>query len=339
MLKNYFNIAWRNLRKTRLYSFVNIIGLTIGITSCILIALYIETEWSFDRFHKNADRIVRVTMEYSNGGTVGQFATTGTKVGPQFRRSFPAVTAFARTFKYPRVVRYGDKVFDEKNFLYADSSFFSIFSFKLFKGNLTSVLSVPHQLVITESMARKYFGAEDPVGKTLLVANSDYFTGNRCSSGCTRKFADAFRFYCLLYQSRRIKIGGLVDGQRHHLSFVKPSGSDSPAQGTDCYLYEDSGCAQGSKGGGKRLPLLPPGTVDKSTSLFFLRRLRTQREHYLYLYSGSDCPADSIHRLRELYQSRYGTVCRQKRRDQRPQSIGSPPLGTYSCSIWVNQPC
>ena len=118
MIKNYFKVAWRNLKKTRLYSFVNIIGLTIGITSCILISLYIQSELSYDRFHKNADRIVRITMEYSNGGTIGRYATTGTKVGPQLKRTFPAVAAFARTFKYPRVITYRDKVFDEKNFLH-----------------------------------------------------------------------------------------------------------------------------------------------------------------------------------------------------------------------------
>ena len=175
MLKNYFKVAWRNLKKTRLYSFVNIIGLTIGITSCILISLYIESELSYDRFHKNADRIVRITMEYSNGGTIGKYAQTGTKVGPQLKRTFPSVASFARTFKYPRVIAYRDKVFNEKNFLYADSSFFNIFSFKLIRGNPSAALNAPHQLVITESMARKYFGNEDPIGKTLLISNSDNF--------------------------------------------------------------------------------------------------------------------------------------------------------------------
>ena len=175
MLKNYFKIAWRNLKKNKLYGFVNILGLAIGITSCILISLYIESEWSYDRFHKNADRITRVTMEYSNGGTVRKYATTGTKVGPQLKRTFPSVVAFARTFKYPRVIRYQDKVFNEKNFLYTDSSFFDIFSFKLIRGNPSTALNAPHQLVITETMAKKYFGNEDPVGKTLLIANSDNY--------------------------------------------------------------------------------------------------------------------------------------------------------------------
>jgi putative ABC transport system permease protein len=172
MFKNYFKIAWRNLKKNKLYSFVNIMGLAIGITSCILISLYIESEWSYDRFHKNADRITRVTMEYSNGGTVGKYARTGTRVGPQLKRTFPQVVTFARTFKYPRVISYRDRVFNEKNILYADSSFFEIFSFKLIKGNPSTALNAPHQLVITESMAKKYFGNEDPVGKTLLIATS-----------------------------------------------------------------------------------------------------------------------------------------------------------------------
>jgi putative ABC transport system permease protein len=175
MLINYFKIAWRNLIKYKLYSFVNIVGLTIGVTSFILIGLYIENESSYDRFHKNADRIVRITMEYRNGGVVGKYVQTGTKVGPQFKRTFPQVTAYARTFKLPMVVTYRDKIFEEKKFLYADSAFFNIFSFKLIKGNPSTALNAPNQLVITESMAKKYFGHDDPIGKTLLIANSDNY--------------------------------------------------------------------------------------------------------------------------------------------------------------------
>ncbi len=175
MLKNYFKVALRNLRKNKLYSFVNIVGLTIGITCCILIGLYIGHEWSYDRFHKNADRIVRVTMEFSNGGTVGSFATTGTKVGPQFKRNFPYVDAYVRTLKFPRVISYHDKVINEKNFFYADSAFFEVFSFKLIRGNPVTVLNTPNQLVITESMAKKYFGNDDPIGKELFISNSKNF--------------------------------------------------------------------------------------------------------------------------------------------------------------------
>jgi putative ABC transport system permease protein len=175
MLKNYFKVAMRSLRKNKLYSFVNILGLTIGITCCILIGLYIGHEWSYDRFHKNADRIVRITSEYSNGGTVERFAQTGTKAGPQFKRTFPSVEAFARTYKSARVISYQNKVFDEKNFLFADSDFFRIFSFRLIEGNPAVALNAPHQVVISESMAKKYFGKDDPVGKILFVANSNNY--------------------------------------------------------------------------------------------------------------------------------------------------------------------
>jgi putative ABC transport system permease protein len=97
-------------------------------------------------------------------------------VGPQFKRSFPSVVDFARTFKYNRILAYKDKVFDEKRFLYADSAFFNIFSFPLQKGSATEALNGPRRIVISESMARKYFGDEDPMGKTLRVANSEDYT-------------------------------------------------------------------------------------------------------------------------------------------------------------------
>src|SRR5580658_4013563 len=128
MLKSYFKIAWRNLRKNKLYTFVNLAGLTIGITSCILIGLYIAHEFSYDRFNTNADRIARVTMEYGQGGSVAKTPTTGTKAGPQFQRSFPAIQAFARVIINSRVVSYKENVFDETKFAYADSAFFRIFS-------------------------------------------------------------------------------------------------------------------------------------------------------------------------------------------------------------------
>jgi putative ABC transport system permease protein len=175
MIKSYLKIALRHLQKNKLYAFVNIIGLSIGITSCILIGMYIFHELSYDKFHANADRIVRVTMEYRAAGTVNKTAVTGTKVGPQFKRTFPAVEAFTRTFRYARVIGYGNKVFDEKNVLYADSAFFHIFSFRLLRGNRHTALSSTDNIVLTESMAKKYFGNEDAMGKTLRVSDTkDY---------------------------------------------------------------------------------------------------------------------------------------------------------------------
>ncbi len=175
MIKNYFKIAFRYLFKNKLYSFVNIFGLTIGITSCILIGVYIMHELSFDKFHANADRIARVTMDYGSGDVETKVATTGTKVGPQLARTFPEVEAYTRTLKYARVLKYQDKLFEEKNFLYADSAFFNMFSFKLIAGNPTTALDAPDKIVLTESSARKYFGSEDPMGKIIRVGDAKDF--------------------------------------------------------------------------------------------------------------------------------------------------------------------
>ncbi|HEV8273047.1 MAG TPA: ABC transporter permease, partial [Chitinophagaceae bacterium] len=98
MFKNYLKTAFRNLGKNKLYSGINIIGLAAGLAACLLIGVFISHELSYDKFNTRADRIVRVTMEYKNAETVNTTATTGTKVGPQFKRTFPAVEEYVRTF-------------------------------------------------------------------------------------------------------------------------------------------------------------------------------------------------------------------------------------------------
>ena len=172
MLKSYIKIALRSLSKYRLYSLVNITGLTIGISACLLIGMYVWYEISYDGFHNNADRIVRVTMEYGAEGTVNKAALTGTKVGPEFQRQFPAIEKYTRTIKASRVISHGEKIFTENNILFADSAFFSIFSFPLLEGDRSSCLDGPDKIVISSAMARKYFGDEDALGKILRVSNT-----------------------------------------------------------------------------------------------------------------------------------------------------------------------
>ena len=174
MLKNYFKIAFRRLQKNRLYTIVNIIGLTVGIASCLLIGLYIINELTYDRFHTNGQRIVRMTMQYDDGGK-SKTAETGTKAGPQLKRTFPQVESFVRVINNSAVIKKGDVVFDEKRFLYADSSFLSIFSFPLLKGDAKTVLDAPNKMVLSESAAKKYFGDTDPVGKTLRINDDKDF--------------------------------------------------------------------------------------------------------------------------------------------------------------------
>jgi len=171
MLKNYFTTAFRNLWKNKAASFINIFGLTIGLTCCLLIGLYIRHELSYDDFQQKGDRIARVIMEYKfDGGNdlvKGNF--TSVRVAPVFKRTFPEVTDAVRMTQGQVIVQYKDKLIDEKAFMFADPSFFNLFSFKLLKGTPADVLSAPHKVILTESTARRYFGDEDPIGKALKL--------------------------------------------------------------------------------------------------------------------------------------------------------------------------
>jgi putative ABC transport system permease protein len=180
MFKNYLKTAFRSIRKNRLYSAINVIGLTVGLCACLLIGVYILHELSYDKFNANANRIVRVTMEYSNAGTVNKTATTGTKTGPVFKRTFPSIEAYARTYITHNVIKYDDKTFDEPHILYADEPFFTIFSFKIIKGNAATALDAPDKIVLTQSTAKKYFGNEDPINKILTTGGKDLHVSAVC---------------------------------------------------------------------------------------------------------------------------------------------------------------
>jgi putative ABC transport system permease protein len=169
MFKNYLKIALRNLRKNKLYSSVNIIGLTIGLVGCLLIGIYVWNELTYDKFHKDGDRIARVIMEAKSSGKTDKIAVTGTKVGPELKRSFPQVESYVRTMKYGLSLANGTKAFDEKNVLYADADFFKMFSFPLLRGNAETVLNASQKIVLTEKVAKRYFGSDDPIGKVLRI--------------------------------------------------------------------------------------------------------------------------------------------------------------------------
>ena len=149
------------------------VGLTVGLTCCLLIALYIQHELSYDNFEKNGKRIVRVIMEYqfagSSASTKGNF--TSVRVAPVLKQNFPEVESSIKMTRYERVIRYKEKMINEKKFMYADSTFFDIFSFHLLKGDPHSALAGPRKVIVTESSAKKYFGDEDPIGKLLQVSS------------------------------------------------------------------------------------------------------------------------------------------------------------------------
>lgn len=180
MFRNYFVTALRNLTRHRSYSAINIFGLMMGLTACLLIGIYVNNELSYDAFHTNADRIVRVTMEYEFGaGEPTTTATTGTRPGPEFKRNFPAVEEYARTYIADRTVKNKEKIFDNSRILYADPAFFKIFSFPVLSGdNALTALDAPDKIVITRSTAKRIFGLndhfEDIINKTITLGDKDY---------------------------------------------------------------------------------------------------------------------------------------------------------------------
>ncbi|RYY57035.1 MAG: ABC transporter permease [Chitinophagaceae bacterium] len=175
MFRTYLKIAWRKLSKNRLYTAVNLIGLTAGITSCILIALFVMNEKGYDRFHSKSDRIARITMAYGEPGSLEKTSLTGTKAGPQLMRTFPEIQSFARVYNTSPVVKSNNNLFRETRFLYADSSFLGIFDFPLLAGNKLTALDAPKKVLLTPAMATKYFGSENVVGKTINLDNKSDF--------------------------------------------------------------------------------------------------------------------------------------------------------------------
>ncbi len=182
MLRNYFKTAWRNLVKNKLFSLVNIGGLALGIAGSLLIGMYLLNELSYDRFHKNADRLLRVTTEYTVNGAKNESGADGSLVGPRLTQAFPQIESFVRLLNFePYAVQYEERSFVENRFVFADSSFFKMFSFPLIEGNAATVLDGPNKVVITKSMAKKYFGDHDALGKTLRVGGTrNYIVSGIC---------------------------------------------------------------------------------------------------------------------------------------------------------------
>lgn len=171
MFRNNFKIARRTLWKNKPSTIINMLGLTVGMTSCLMIALFVLHEVSFDKFQPNAQRIARVVMEYSMGGEeeTQEGTFTSTKVAPVFSRTFPEVEKGVRMNDASAILQLNNQPVLESNFLYADSTFFDAFYYEMIEGNPKTALNGPRKLVLTESMAKKYFGEKDPIGQGMEV--------------------------------------------------------------------------------------------------------------------------------------------------------------------------
>ncbi len=175
MLKNYLTIAWRYFRKNKVFSIINLFGLAFGMAVCILIFQYVAFETSYDNFHEQAGQIYRITLKnYSNHELQYENAQVAMPLGKVLKQELPEVIDYARLHEEDEVVvTYEENSYLEDLVYYADSSFLTMFSFPLLVGNPATALSKPNTVVISESMARKYFGDENPVFKVILVDDGE----------------------------------------------------------------------------------------------------------------------------------------------------------------------
>jgi len=176
MIRNYLVIAFRNLLRTRQFSLINILGLSIGMTACLVILHYVSYERSYDKFHENSDRIYRLRYErYSEDGESVRFASCCPPAGLRIRKLLPEVELVARICRYPAAISYDEKKFIEERLFFAEPDFFNIFHFRFIKGDPVRGIRDPNTAFISSSTARKYFGNDDPIGKTIKLDNKMVF--------------------------------------------------------------------------------------------------------------------------------------------------------------------
>lgn len=173
MIKNYFKTAWRNLLNNKVFSVINILGFAIGLTCFVFIAVFVYNELSYDKYPAEAKNIYRVQLSVIGNGDVAEYPSVDVAVGKGIQNAFPGVKASTRIWTANDFVKYGDKQFKEAHLAFADSNFLQVFSIPLIEGNNANALIQPNSVVISQALAKKYFGNQDPLGKTLSLGIHD----------------------------------------------------------------------------------------------------------------------------------------------------------------------
>lgn len=175
MFKNYFKTAFRNLWRNKVFSIINITGLSVGLGCCMLIFLYAKDELSFDRFHKNVENIYHLNADMTTPEKeVHKTSSTGMMPGPAFKAQVPEIEQFVRLQSADFIVRQATEVFNE-DALYVDSNFFSVFTFPMLEGNPATALNDMHSIVLSEDVAEKYFGRQQAYGRLMELKVNDTF--------------------------------------------------------------------------------------------------------------------------------------------------------------------
>jgi putative ABC transport system permease protein len=182
MLKNYFKTAFRSLARNKVYSFINIAGLSIGLACVMLIMLYVKDEVSFDRFQKNVNNIYRIVSASPRGDKMGM---TGALQGPRFTQNVPGIKSFVRLKNGAEDIKTGNYV-QSQDLMYVDSNFFSVFTFPLLSGDAATCLREPHSIVLGEDVAKRQFGTTDAVGKIVMIKDDSTFVPYKVSAVARR---------------------------------------------------------------------------------------------------------------------------------------------------------
>lgn len=174
MIRNYFKIALRNLKRNKIYSFINIAGLSIGLACAILIILYVKDEVSYDKFHKNVNNVYRIVSTSKENGKEYKSTHTGYLQGPRFSQNVPGIRSFVRIISGAQDIKTKNEI-QSQDLLYADPDFFNVFSFPLLSGDSKTCLEEPHSVVLSEDAAKKQFGTTDAVGKIVMLKDDSVF--------------------------------------------------------------------------------------------------------------------------------------------------------------------
>lgn len=290
MLKNYFKIALRNIRRQKGYSFINIFGLAAGVASCLLIMLWVQNELDYDKFNQKAERIYRLYGDLTFVGNKRSFPVVGAPVGPALKETFPEVENFVRMSKRKDItVKSGNNELKEENVFFAENSIFEVFSFPLIKGSPATALTTKYSIVLAERTAKKYFGSENPLGKTLKFSDGHTYsiTGVMKDIPSNSHFeADIFCSYetWIDFYPDLVKSWGDMDQTTYILT--RP-GVDYKAleKKFEPYIYDVFGSKIKKVGAEFRLGVQPLGDIHLYSD-FENDDAKTGNIMYVYLFSG-----------------------------------------------------
>ncbi|MTI30354.1 ABC transporter permease [Xanthovirga aplysinae] len=213
MLKNYLKISLRNLLKNKVYTFINLTGLTVGIACCLLLFFYVQFELSYDKHHSKIDCLYRISSEYTYDGKTTKMSLTPSPLANALKAEFPEVEKTLRIHKRDNVIlSHGDKSSREKAVAFADASLFELFDIKLIQGDPARALKEPNTLLLSETLARKLFGKEDPTGKLMLLNNQEAYQ----VTGVYKDITKNSHYHFNLIGAR----SGIEDGNSNSWNFV-----------------------------------------------------------------------------------------------------------------------